>query len=66
VYKITPTGVETTIFSFQADDNTNTTSLDPTAGLVQGLDGNFYGMTDPGGSSSEGVLFSLADVIPFP
>jgi uncharacterized repeat protein (TIGR03803 family) len=66
IYKITPTGVETTIFSFQADNNTNTTSLDPTAGLVQGLDGNFYAMTDPGGTSSEGTLFGLTNVIPFP
>jgi uncharacterized repeat protein (TIGR03803 family) len=66
VFKITPTGVETTIFSFQADNNTNTSSLDPTAGLVQGSDGNFYGMTDPGGSWSEGALFNLTNVIPFP
>jgi uncharacterized repeat protein (TIGR03803 family) len=65
IYKITPTGVETTTFSFQADNNANTSSLDPTAGLTEGLDGNFYGMTDPGGSSSEGTLFSLTNVIPF-
>ena len=65
-FKITPTGVETVIFSFQADTDTTTTSLDPTAGLLQASDGNFYGMTNPGGTSSEGALFNLVNVIPFP
>jgi uncharacterized repeat protein (TIGR03803 family) len=65
-FKITPTGVETIIFSFQADTDTTTTSLDPTAGLLQASDGNFYGMTNPGGTSSEGALFGMSNVIPFP
>ena len=35
------------------------TALAPYAGLVQGSDGNFYGTTSTGGSSSDGTVFQL-------
>jgi len=47
VFKITPAGELTTLYSF--DDNAHGWS--PYAGLVQGRDGNFYGTTSSGGSS---------------
>ncbi len=60
VFKITPSGTLTTLYSFCslancADGN------DPTAAVIQGLDGNFYGTTQYSGSQSSGygTVFSL-------
>jgi uncharacterized repeat protein (TIGR03803 family) len=47
VFKIAPTGTLTTLHSFEIADG----SL-PQAGLVQATDGNFYGTTKHGGSST--------------
>jgi uncharacterized repeat protein (TIGR03803 family) len=54
VFKITPTGVLTTMVSFNGD-NGNT----PTAGLVKSSDGNFYGTTLYGGSGGVGTVFRI-------
>src|SRR5581483_11729498 len=48
VFRITKTGVETVLYSFTGGVD----AIFPTAGLVQGSDGNFYGMTTNGGSGS--------------
>jgi uncharacterized repeat protein (TIGR03803 family) len=48
VFKITPKGLLTTLHSFDKTDG-----FYPYAGLVQGTDGNFYGTTVYGGSSSK-------------
>ncbi len=56
VFQITPDGVLTTLHSFT---ETGTDGANPTAGLVQGLDGNFYGTTHNGGSSNFGTVFSI-------
>jgi uncharacterized repeat protein (TIGR03803 family) len=58
VYKITPSGHLTTIYSFCAlpacaDGN------EPVSGLVQAADGNFYGTTIGGGTYASGVVFKL-------
>lgn len=53
VFKISPQGTLTTIHSFSAV----TEGFDPTAGLVEGTDGNFYGTTSEGGN--EGTLFKI-------
>jgi uncharacterized repeat protein (TIGR03803 family) len=45
VFKITPSGTLTTLYSF-----TGTDGALPEAGLVQGGDGNFYGTTSAGGN----------------
>jgi uncharacterized repeat protein (TIGR03803 family) len=45
VFKITPSGALTTLYSFDG-----TTAASPRAALVQGIDGNFYGTTISGGS----------------
>ncbi len=48
VFKITPQGTLTTLYSFCAQTNCTDGSF-PTAGLVQATDGNFYGTTSAGG-----------------
>ncbi len=50
VFKITPGGTLTTLYSFSGNDG-----LEPVASLVQGSDGNFYGTTLNGiGSKGRG------------
>jgi uncharacterized repeat protein (TIGR03803 family) len=53
VLKITPAGVLSVLYSFPFDSSNNTTpnGMFPVAGLVQGPDGNFYGVASGGGSS---------------
>lgn len=48
IFKITPSGRLTTLYSFCAQTNCTDGNY-PTAGLIQGLDGNFYGTTFDGG-----------------
>jgi uncharacterized repeat protein (TIGR03803 family) len=50
VFKISPVGTLTALYSFCAQTNCNDGQL-PT-GLAQGLDGNFYGTTSAGGTGS--------------
>ncbi|TXH05613.1 MAG: hypothetical protein E6R07_02050 [Nevskiaceae bacterium] len=56
LYKITPSGVITTLYSFGGVAND---AAGPYAGLVQGSDGNFYGTTPLGGANGEGTVFKL-------
>jgi uncharacterized repeat protein (TIGR03803 family) len=53
VVKITPAGGLSVLYSFPFDSSNSTTpnGLFPVAGLLQGPDGNFYGVTSGGGSS---------------
>ena len=53
VFEITPSGVETVIYSFTGQDG-----IGP-AGLVQGRDGNFYGTTGSGGPNFNGTVFMV-------
>jgi uncharacterized repeat protein (TIGR03803 family) len=64
VFKFTPTAVETMIYSFDKDAGNNPNGLDPISGLIQGSDGNFYGVTNPGGIYAEGTVYRLTSVIP--
>jgi uncharacterized repeat protein (TIGR03803 family) len=57
VFKITPTGMLTTLYSFCAQSNC-TDGAEPHAGLIEGTDGNFYGTTE-GGTSSLGTVFKI-------
>ena len=63
VFKITPSGTLTTLYSFCSQPNC-TDGSSPWAGLVQGSDGNFYGTTQSGGSSNAcrggcGTIFKI-------
>ncbi len=51
IFRITPSGTETTLYSFAGSPSDGEY---PLAGLVQGDDGNFYGTTEMGGSISCG------------
>jgi len=55
VVKITPAGVLSVLYSFPFDSS-NTSApigLNPAAGLLQGPDGNFYGVTASGGAGGD-------------
>jgi uncharacterized repeat protein (TIGR03803 family) len=54
VFKITPNGSFTTVYSF----TNGTDGIGPTSGLIQALDGNFYGVTS-GGSLARGNVFRM-------
>ncbi len=56
VYKMTPSGTESVIYSFAGGSADGST---PYSGLVLGSDGNFYGTTGVGGSSSDGTIFQI-------
>lgn len=59
VFKITPTGTVTTLYSFCSQSNC-ADGLSPEGGVIQGTDGNFYGMTSQGGIfGSGGTVFRL-------
>ena len=55
VFKITPTGVETVLYSFGAS---STDAVNPSSGVIQGTDGNFYG-TASGGAAEYGTVFMV-------
>jgi uncharacterized repeat protein (TIGR03803 family) len=57
VYKITPAGVLTELFSFCKGCANGSY---PSAGLVLGNDGNFYGSTSAGGLHNGGTLFRIS------
>jgi uncharacterized repeat protein (TIGR03803 family) len=49
VFKITPNGTLTTLYSFCAGGGGCTDGATPYGGLVEGTDGDFYGTTEAGG-----------------
>ncbi len=64
VFKTNSTGVITTLHAFVSTDGAT-----PTGGLVQGTDGNFYGTTSKGGTSTNcqggcGTVFKLGVGLP--
>jgi uncharacterized repeat protein (TIGR03803 family) len=64
VFKVTPTGTLTTLYSFCAKTKCTDGSV-PFGGLVLGTDGNFYGTTSEGGISADpcggdcGTIFKI-------
>jgi uncharacterized repeat protein (TIGR03803 family) len=55
VFKITPAGVETVLYSFTGDPD----GAYPDTGLTLGTDGNFYGTTYVGGKNNTGIIFQI-------
>jgi uncharacterized repeat protein (TIGR03803 family) len=63
VFKITPGGKLTTLYSFCAEISPTGSCADgafPQTGLVQGNDGNFYGTTSFSGVNGGGTLFKIS------
>ena len=54
-FKMTPEGVLTTLVNFDYYSNGSS----PSGSLIQGSDGNLYGMTQNGGSSGYGTVFKM-------
>jgi uncharacterized repeat protein (TIGR03803 family) len=54
IFKMTPGGILTTLVSFNGSNGEF-----PFAGLVQGTDGNFYGMTFGAGTGGYGTIFKI-------
>jgi uncharacterized repeat protein (TIGR03803 family) len=57
VFSITPQGTLTTLYEFGGVSNDGD---QPQAALVQGSDGNFYGMTPFGGMHGYGTVFRIS------
>jgi uncharacterized repeat protein (TIGR03803 family) len=55
VFRITPAGVETVLYSFAGGSD----GSQPLAGLIEGSDGNFYGTTSAGGANNSGTVFRI-------
>jgi uncharacterized repeat protein (TIGR03803 family) len=55
VFKVTPAGTETVLWTF----GSGTDGQNPQAALIQGIDGNFYGTTNGGGTSGSGTIFEV-------
>jgi uncharacterized repeat protein (TIGR03803 family) len=58
VFKLTPEGV-TVLHNF-GDPNYPSDGGEPSAGLIQATDGNFYGVTDGGGTLGYGIIFQIS------
>jgi uncharacterized repeat protein (TIGR03803 family) len=55
IFQITPDGVYNTVYTFAGSTDGGT----PLRGLVQGIDGAFYGISNAGGDGGAGVIFRL-------
>ena len=58
VFKITPTGTLTTLYSFCTQSGCPDGAI-PYAGLVQATNGDLYGTTQLGGTNSAGTVFKI-------
>jgi uncharacterized repeat protein (TIGR03803 family) len=58
VFKMTPQGALTTLYAFCPQPGC-TDGSSPSAGVVQGTDGNFYGTTQGGGADREGTVYKV-------
>ena len=57
-FKITHSGTLTTLYSFCSQSGC-TDGAFPAVGLALGIDGNFYGTTEDGGTNSYGTVFKI-------
>src|SRR4029077_14026169 len=55
IFKITPTGTLTVLYSFTGGSD----GANPSSGLTLGTDGNFYGTTLGGGVNFDGAVFKV-------
>jgi uncharacterized repeat protein (TIGR03803 family) len=59
VFKMTLSGTETVLHNF-GDGTVTNDGITPAGDLIQGSDGNFYGMTVSGGSAGKGTVFKIS------
>ena len=59
VFKITPAGTETVLYSFKGAPADGAEEPGTPDGLIQASDGNFYGMTQLGGANGFGTVFEI-------
>jgi uncharacterized repeat protein (TIGR03803 family) len=59
-FKLTPTGVLTTLYTFCSQQGCTDGANPAYGGLVQANDGNLYGTTINGGASGEGEIFRIS------
>ena len=59
VFRITPSGMLTTLYSFCSNGGSCPDGANPYEALVQGSDGNFYGTTYFGGAGDNGTVFKI-------
>jgi uncharacterized repeat protein (TIGR03803 family) len=57
-FRVTPKGVLTTLINFSLF-GTAPTAVNPTASLIQGKDGGFYGVTEGSVNSTSGTVFKI-------
>jgi uncharacterized repeat protein (TIGR03803 family) len=55
VFKVTPAGVESVVYAFAGGSADGAIAQS----LIQGSDGNFYGLTNLGGASNNGIVFKV-------
>ena len=60
VFRLTPTGQLTTLFTFVADQNGNYPNGANPGGVIEGNDGFLYGSTTAGGANKTGAIFKLS------
>jgi len=58
VFQVTPAGALTLLYSFTGAGDGGY----PSAGLIQGTDGNFYGTASQGGAANAGTVFQMTPV----
>jgi uncharacterized repeat protein (TIGR03803 family) len=63
VFRISPGGSETVLYSFGSQPNDGN---EPLGWLVQANGGNLYGTTLNGGAGTEGTIFELTGAIAYP
>ena len=72
IFEFATNGTFTAVYSFTAESTnsfgiyTNSDGANPTAGLVQSVDGSFYGTTTYGGTNGHGTVFRLSVIVPPP
>ncbi len=57
IFRITMSGAESVLYSFGAGGSAD--AAEPSASLIQGSDGNFYGTSVGGGAQNQGTVFRV-------
>jgi uncharacterized repeat protein (TIGR03803 family) len=60
LFKITPSGTLTTLYSFCSESGCRS-GVNPFAALVQNTNGHFYGTVPGGGTGGDGIVFGLSE-----